>query len=114
MRQLEPSPLDAGPRKKPLTVSQIIETVIGFAAWYVINGLIWLGVGSGSSSYAPLLFGLFLILPGNIIVLLICAIVPRLRRVALGILIAMALNFFISLLLGMAFNAWCFVPFFHK
>jgi hypothetical protein len=109
MSQLEPSPPDAGPGKKPLTASQITEIVIGFVAWYVINGLIWWG---GTSNYR--FFLAIFTLPGNIIALLICAIVPRLRRVALGILIAIALNLVISLVLGMMTNALCFVPFFNK
>jgi len=109
MRQLEPSPSDSGSKKTPLTTPQIIEIGIGFVAWYVINGLIWLG---GTSNYG--FFLAIFTLPGNLIVLLICAITPRLRRVALGILIAIALNLVITLVLGMFTNALCFVPFFNK
>ncbi|MGC1376132.1 MAG: hypothetical protein WA821_07920 [Anaerolineales bacterium] len=109
MRQIEPSPPDAGPEKAPLTTPQIIEIGVGFVAWYVINGLIWWG---GTSNYR--FFLAIFTLPGNLIALLICAIVPRLRKVALGILIAIALNLVITLVLGMLTNALCFVPFFNK
>jgi len=104
------------PDPEPIPDSQKkIEISIGLAGWYLVNGLIWFWVspspvnGSGYSA----LFS-FIMIPANILVLLVCALIPRLRNVALGILIALALNLFISLLLGMVANALCFIPFFHK
>lgn len=78
--------------------------------WYFVNSLFL--YGSPNTSGYNLLWIISPIV--NIVVLLIFAIVKPLRQVALGMLIAMALNLFISLVLGMFFNALCFVPFFIR
>ena len=109
MPQLEPLP---EPEKTISTSRKFIEVMIGFGGWYIANGVIWLLVARSSSSSAGVLITCSL--PGNIILLLVCALTKRLRRVALGILIALALNFVISLFVGMVFNALCFIPFFYK
>jgi hypothetical protein len=98
------------PKHSPESISDFqitIEILIGLAGWYLVNGLFWLGARGNDT-----LIGYTC--PGNFIVLLICVINPRFRMVATGILIALALNFVASLLLGMMTNAFCFVPFFNK
>ena len=52
------------------------------------------------------------ILPANLIALIILAFVRR--RVALGILVALAVNFVIAIILGLFINVICFIPFFVK
>ena len=92
--------------------------MFGFVGWYLVAGLYasWLlspGVCTGPYGC---LFTIWLYLPliGTGASLLVCAVVKQLRWVALGILIALALNFVISLLLGVFYNALCFMPFFNK
>ena len=96
------------------------EVFMGLVGWYAVNGITWfLLLPPSRSSYQNsygieiALFSVGLI-PFNIIFLLILASIPRTRMIVLGILIAMALNFMISLLLGMTMNAFCFIPFFNK
>ena len=97
-----------------------IEVVVGMFGWYVVNGITWFlflppSRSSLQGGYGAEIdiFSLGLI-PFNIIFLMILGSIPRTRMIALGILMALALNFLISLLLGMTMNAFCFIPFFDK
>ena len=75
------------------------QQIMGFVGWYLVS---WPLV-------RPLGLNLFLL---NIIALIVLALIKTTRRVAGGILIALALNFTISLILGLRLNALCFIPFF--
>ena len=75
------------------------QQVMGFVGWYLVS---WALV-------RPLGLNLFFL---NIIALIVLALIKATRRVAGGILIALALNFTISLILGLGLNALCFIPFF--
>ena len=99
------------PRKKWILFAS------GFFGWHVINTVFWLLITPGPKSpnefvyvYLPNL----LILPANIILLIVLAAIRPTRWMALGILAALALNFLISLILGLNTNAVCFVPFLVK
>ena len=105
---------------RPTETRKRIEILIGALGWYLVNGLIWFMLFPGPfdtrgpyGALGPELVSLIM-MPANLLVLVVCAIIPRLRRVALGILIALALNFAVSILLGMGLNASCFIPFIHK
>lgn len=96
------------------------EVFMGLFGWYAVNGITWfLLLPPSRSSYQNsygmeiALFSMGLI-PFNMIFLMILGSMPRTRMIALGILIAIALNFLLSLLLGMTMNAYCFIPFFDK
>jgi hypothetical protein len=77
----------------------------GFIGWYLVNGVIWVLPGNNE-------FNLLLTLPANILILIILAIIKRTRWIAFGMLTAIALNFLISLVLGLFNQAVCLVPFF--
>ena len=87
----------------------------GLLGWYLVNGLIWLMM-LRSPFYPGWLdtygFPNLILLPLNLIILVVLAIIKRTRMIAFGILAALALNIVISLVIGLQGNAWCFVPFF--
>ena len=90
---------------------------VGFFGWYLINGGAWFLYSPNQNALGGQGYGIvlnLLLLPANAVLLLIFAIIRSTRRVALGILAAVAFNFFISLLLGLSTNATCFIPFFIK
>ena len=84
----------------------------GLLGWYAVNWASWGLVGGFSTGEN--IIGNLICLPVNLLVLLILAIIRQTRWVALGILAALAINFAISLLLGLQFNAICFIPFIIK
>ncbi len=92
----------------------------GFIGWYLANGLFWvmmLGKTKPDFSITSLgdaMFVNLLMFPFNIILLLMLAIIRPTRSVALGILLAIALNLVISLFSMLIFNAVCLVPFFIR
>ncbi len=93
-----------------------LKFAIGFAGWYLANGLIWMSMftpGVITGGYAMLGTWMCLI-AANILVLLVLAIVRPARWVALGMLAALALNLAISLSFGLFMNAYCLIPFFIK
>ena len=91
-----------------------LKFAIGFVGWYLLNGLFWLAVGGASGNYGyNMALGIFT-LPANIIVLIVLTLIRRTRWVAVGIGAALAVNFIISLFLGVVFNAMCLFPFFSK
>jgi len=90
---------------------------VGFLGWYFINGSVWFLWSPNQNTLGGQGYGIILnllLLPANGIALLIFGIIRSTRRIALGILAALALNFFISLFLGLSTNATCFIPFFIK
>lgn len=116
----------SGPESKPVRATEPepemdaktkwIMFASGFLGWYLVTGAIWFAINPKFSGYDGA-YGLFinlLCLPANMIALLILAINRSTRRIAFGILVAMALNFFISLALGLTYNGPCFIPFFIK
>jgi hypothetical protein len=86
-------------RKRP-------QILYGFVGWYLVNGAFYLIPGA-----INFFFALFL---ANIIVLIVLVLIKETRMVGIGILIALALNFLVSLVLGIFFNGVCFVPFYVK
>jgi hypothetical protein len=105
---LNPSPF--APR---LPNQQTLDVLVGFAGWFIINGLVWLAIaGNGSILKGSAIYANFLLLPINLIVLIVIAV--KRRMIAFGMLLALALNLAVSLLMSLSFNAWCFIPFFIK
>jgi hypothetical protein len=85
---------------------------IGFLGWYLVNIFAWSHVPAGG--YGLGVFFVFAImLPFNIVALIVLGIIRSTRWVALGIVTALALNFLISLALGLTLNAQCLIPFFE-
>lgn len=89
----------------------------GFLGWFVINGLVWLGLSGG---IGPVSNGLAqgpgpdcLMLPLNLVVLFLLSRKASTRPVAGGILAAVGTNFLVSLILGLSLNAFCLIPFFN-
>ena len=109
-------PLAAEPEPEMNGKKNSILFAVGFLGWYLVNGFVWFMLAPSGSvnggQYGPI--PNIIILPVNAIVLLILAIIRQTRQIALGILSAMVLNFFISLFFGMAYNGQCFIPFFIK
>jgi len=94
---------------------KIRHLAIGFFGWYIINGIIWfimLGGGSGGGGYDY--FGGLFTFPANMLVLIILSAIKSTRRIALGILVALALNLLIALVLGVSINGICFIPFYIR
>jgi hypothetical protein len=91
------------------------SVLVGFFGWYVLNGLFWLSQGNPSmtSLWRAQIANVF-IFPLNLLTLLILAAIKSTRKIALGILIALAVNLFLSLLVGAFLNGVCFVPFYLK
>jgi hypothetical protein len=85
------------------------DFLIGFAGWFVINSLAWLATGGAEGLFYSYGIQNLLFLPLNILALLLT--IWRRRWVGWGILVAIALNLFISLLIGAWANATCAIPF---
>jgi len=112
MNTPESSPMEAPPTAPQLdNRRKWLLFAVGFLGWYLVNGLIWLILlrASGSNGFENLL-----ICPANGILLVILGINRPTRFVALGILVALAANFVISIIAGLVFNAQCFIPFFIR
>lgn len=93
-----------------------LQQIIGFVGWYIINGLYFyftLGVNGESLSTGENYTIMCITGPANLLVLIVSALSKSTRRLAFGILLAMAVNFAISVILGVSDNALCFVPFFQ-
>jgi hypothetical protein len=115
------------PEKKPLAPTRIFTRqekiryfLIGFLGWWLINILLWRllvpvplsqlqgyragqGISENLICTVPIIFGM------NVFLLIRMAFANR--WIALGLLAAFAVNLVISLLLGLAGNAACWVPF---
>ncbi len=110
----QPAALEAAPKRR-----RWLLAALGFAGWYLVNGLFWL-IYQRLRPIPPGYYDIFSPDVGagmittviNIVVLLALAFIRRTRWVALGILFALALNFAVSLVLGLGFNAFCLAPFF--
>lgn len=107
----------SGKPKTPLTRNEKFRDFsIGFFAWWLINGIAWLGLTSdaANSMGENALFLLICVLPIFYLSQLIAIIVLAFRRgwIALGSTSAIALNLIIATILRLTFNATCFVPFF--
>jgi len=84
--------------------------IAGFLGWYVINILIWLLAGTKPGD-APEAFLNLLLFPANVVTLIVLAIIKSTRRIAFGVVVALAFNLLVSLVMGVSYNAWCFIPF---
>lgn len=76
----------------------------GFFGWYIVSGMMLSSVGALSMCAFPI----------NIMLLLVAGRVKSLRQLGFGILTALALNFLISLFVGVFINGICFIPFYVK
>jgi hypothetical protein len=100
--------------------TKILDFLIGFIAWFAVNGALWFLLAHGQSIVSsligtiitgPIVANLF-ILPANLLILIVLAFLRR--WMAFGILVAVAINLAIALVLGMGTNATCAIPFFIK
>ena len=112
-----PSPSPPAPPHRPFYWH--LDFWLGFVGWFIVNGVWWwiifrlstLDAGDGLTTLGLILL-LFsaLALPANLGALLLAAILRR--RVAGGLLAALALNWVIALTQGAFTNAMCGIPFF--
>jgi hypothetical protein len=88
---------------------------IGFGGWFLINGVIWLGLlqGTATRSWTNTSSELIM-LPINILAPIILGVIRQTRWEALGVLSALAFNLVVALIIGAFFNGVCFVPFFVR
>jgi len=94
--------VDDGPMTFSRWLAKNQQAIYGFFGWYVINIAIWLLAGSTPGDYLDMniILNLF-VFPVNLIVLIILAVRRPTRKIASGIVTALALNLFISLVLGL-------------
>lgn len=106
-----PAPSQGKPAKS--TLRKLAEIGSGFLGWWLINDLIWRVLGIQLSN-PNIMYGdigvICFSFPINILLLVTFAIIRQTRLIALGILIAIALNLLVSLILGLFMNAICFIP----
>jgi len=104
------------PKRQLTRNEKIRDFLFGFVGWWVINALVWFAVMSdyvnsmGENVLLIFLLGIPVFYLAQLITLIILA--SRRGWIALGIVSAMALNLVITLILGLTFNATCFIPFF--
>ncbi len=79
------------------------QQIMGFIGWYLIATVL----SSGA------MFGL-ITTPVTLIALIVFARSKQSKGVASGILIAIALNFVVSLVKGVSMNGWCLIPFYNS
>lgn len=92
-----------------------IQMVYGFVGWYVVNGIFWQALANLSLNTNYNLVTVLFPLPANLLVLIILAVMPWTRKIALGMLAAIAVNLVLSLALGVFINGVCFfAPFYVK
>lgn len=91
---------EEGPMTFEKWLNKNLQQVWGFVGWFVLATLI-----------APFSFGL-ITTPATVICLLAFGFSKQRKGVAGGILVAVSINFFISLVRGLQMNAWCFMPFY--
>ena len=101
-QEQDPVPLENLPEEnKPSDFFTLYQQQIwGFIGWFVIASLL-----------APISFGL-ITTPVTIICLIAFALSKTRKGLAGGILLAVAINFVISLIRGLSMNATCFIPFY--
>jgi hypothetical protein len=89
------------------TKEQIIDFVVGFVGWFLLNSATWLLSGTlTDETYGPTWC---VLLPLNVIALIVFLIIRR--WIGYGILAAVSLNLLISLVIGAMTNATCAIPF---
>lgn len=85
----------------------------GFLGWFLVNGVLWLVLSGGINlDEYEILNRLCFVLPLNLVTLIGLIWIKKTRQVAQGILAALGLNFFVSLVLGLFYNSFCLIPFF--
>lgn len=80
----------------------------GFFGWFLVTVLIY---GQKFSPEALMMCGGLLFLVNAVVLVLLLS---KLRPVGWGMLSALGVNFVISLMLGLANNAVCFIPFYKQ
>ncbi len=87
------------------------QILYGFVGWYICNGLIYYVQRAGDQY----LFGVGLFtFPANLLVLIVLALIKATKKIALGIVAALALNFLLDLAFGSIGNSFCFIPFYVR
>ncbi len=120
-----PLPLPPAPPVRalaaPLTRRQkIVRVLIGFTGWYLVNGLFWLlvlqltpaKINRSDVEFTAVIGWAITLAVFNALALLFAAMIRPTRWIALGMLAAIALNFILSLILDLWFNALCMMPFY--
>ncbi len=95
----------ATPKPVLTNADKLRRFLIGFLGWWLVNVPLWLLLDRVSGAVA-FMIPVFIV---QVIVLIIMAFVNR--WVALGLVAAIALNFIISIFLGLFLNMLCWIPF---
>jgi hypothetical protein len=97
----------------PTNKDKIVDFFIGFIGWYVVNVTVWFFLSGGrfGELHGERALGVFLTFPANLFILLLLVAIKSTRRIALGVLSALALNFMVSMIISANTSAFCFVPF---
>lgn len=88
----------------------------GFLGWFLVNGGLWLLLLDRSefnSEEGSILTNGMCVFPLNLAIMAFLLWKKETRQTGQGILAAYAVNFAISLVLGLGTNAVCLVPFFN-
>ena len=91
------------------------DFLIGFIGWYAVNGLFWWRMMSNCQSSVGCgenIFFNLVILPANLAVMIVLALIPRTRRIANGVAATYVVNFALGLLANAVTAGVCWVPFF--
>jgi hypothetical protein len=116
----QPSEDQPTPGDQPLETAQPTrkfkitwQFTAGFLGWFLVNGVFWLLLSGGIKlDEYEILDRLCFVLPLNLVTLIGLIWIKKTRQVAQGILAALGLNFFVSLVLGLFYNSFCLIPFF--
>jgi len=92
------------------TKQQWVHFLEGFLGWFILYGLLWLGIMQTDLGYFYI--ANLLLLPLNIIVMIILAVKKNTRLIGFGVLTAMAANIFFALIAGAGEASICNIPFF--
>jgi len=106
-------PRNDQPMEDRLPLKPTWKFSIGFLGWYLMVGLIYGALlRNDPQGEAAIILGGLLVFPAQIVALIVLFVVKRLRSVGWGMLSALGVNFFISVIFGNWLEAVCFIPFF--
>ena len=95
-------------------LDQESDQILGFVGWYALNIVIWTLFGARpGDELGETGVMLLLVFPFHILVLFMLLVIKSTRKFAYGAVAAIAVNFVMSLVMGLITNALCFVPFIY-
>jgi len=113
--ETEPAPgSQPSPEQPPMGMfKRYWKFAAGFLGWFLVNGLYWWWLLVGFQRAPDIVPSNCIILTLNVLALILLIKKPKTRQITWGGLTAIAVNLFVSLMLGLFYNAFCLVPFFN-